>query len=95
MKKEKGQGEKSAGYPLGRELKIKNYELRIWATDPHRRNEKGKMKKEKGEGEKAAGCLPGGELKITNYELRIWAADLHRLALISLNLSPLTLSPGH
>ncbi len=34
MKKEKG--EKAAGCPPGRELKIKNYELRIWATDPHR-----------------------------------------------------------
>ena len=29
MKKEKGKGEKAAGCPPGRELKITNYELRI------------------------------------------------------------------
>jgi hypothetical protein len=34
-KKEKGGG-KAAGCPPGRKLKITNYELRIWATDPHR-----------------------------------------------------------
>ena len=33
---EKGKGGKAAGCPPGRELKITNYELRIWATDPHR-----------------------------------------------------------